>query len=68
MSPPRLHHRHPPAARAIGGDISPELARLIDALAQHAVQEYLTEQAAPGCGLTRTRPNHPALPTLIDAA
>lgn len=49
-------------------DLSPSLARLIDALAQHAVQEYLTEQAASGNDVGTSRPNHPGLPPLTEAA
>ncbi|MCP1375983.1 hypothetical protein [Dyella lutea] len=49
-------------------DLSPALCRLIDSLAQHAVQEYLTGEAAQHNGQGEQRPNHPTLPSLNEAA
>lgn len=53
---------------AIAPEPSPALSRLIQALAQVAVNEYLTEEAALRCGSSGPRSNPVPLPDTEKAA
>jgi hypothetical protein len=48
--------------------LSPALCRLIDALAEQAAADYLTEQAAQQRDSDTVRPNQVQLPNMDEAA